>query len=101
MSSHSDDITGRLLLTPEQAAEVLSIGRTRLYQLVATGQLPSVKLGASRRITRQSLERYVASLEQPAQAVTAMGQNGSARPRPPRPRRHCVDDAAFRLPLDC
>ena len=34
-------------LTPEEAARVLGIGRTFVYQLLATGKLESFKLGAA------------------------------------------------------
>lgn len=52
----------KLLYTAEEAAEVLSIGRTRVFALMASGDLPSVKVGKSRRITAESLEQYVARL---------------------------------------
>lgn len=45
----------RLLLTPEQAAETLAIGRTTLYGLLSTGALPSVHIGGSRRIPYQAI----------------------------------------------
>ena len=45
----SDDVD-RLLLTPTEAARALSIGRTKLYTLLSTGELPSVRIGSSRRI---------------------------------------------------
>ena len=51
-----------LLLTAEEAAEALRIARSRVFDLMAGGQLPSVKIGRSRRITRQALEDYVAGL---------------------------------------
>lgn len=52
----------RLLLTPEEAAESLGIKRAKLYQLIMTKQIFSVKIGALRRLPRQSLEEYVARL---------------------------------------
>ncbi|MFF8591977.1 helix-turn-helix domain-containing protein [Streptomyces sp. NPDC015220] len=52
----------RLLYTPEEAAEALAIGRSTLYELMATGALTYIKLGRCRRIRRADLERYVASL---------------------------------------
>ena len=73
-----------LLLTPEQAAHALGIGRTRLYQLLATGQLASVKLGGSRRISRRALQTYVDGLERPK--VTPVDETApAARPRSHRP----------------
>ena len=54
---------GRLLLTVEDAASVLQIGRTRVFGLIANGALASVKIGRSRRIRRRDLEAYVKSLD--------------------------------------
>jgi excisionase family DNA binding protein len=54
---------GRLLLTVEDAASVLQIGRTRVFGLISNGVLSSVKIGRSRRIRRRDLEAYVASLD--------------------------------------
>jgi excisionase family DNA binding protein len=52
----------QLLHTPEQAADVLSISRTRVYELMAAGDLKSVKLGRSRRIPDTALRAFVDSL---------------------------------------
>lgn len=49
----------KLLLTPEEAAELLSIGRSKLYQLLAAGTLRSVTIGASRRIPVEALRAFV------------------------------------------
>jgi len=53
----------QLLLTPEQAAAVLTIGRTRVYALIASGALASVKIGRSRRVTRMPCDALVAELQ--------------------------------------
>lgn len=61
-----------LLLTPEQAAAELQIARRRIFEMVADGTLPSVKIGKSRRISRAALQDYVKGLEtrqQPASAI--------------------------------
>jgi excisionase family DNA binding protein len=39
----------RLLLTAEEAAQVLGVGRTTVYGLLRTGQLDSVRIGSARR----------------------------------------------------
>lgn len=52
----------KLLLTPEEAAQALGIGRTKVYELIALGEIPSVKIGASRRIPAHGLQLYVSSL---------------------------------------
>ncbi|MFD9464841.1 helix-turn-helix domain-containing protein [Streptomyces sp. NPDC060027] len=55
--------TDQLLYTPEAAAEVLSFGRSTVYELMADGLLKYVKRGRSRRIRRSDLEAFVNSLE--------------------------------------
>jgi excisionase family DNA binding protein len=51
-----------LLLTPEQVAHELGIGRTRVFALLAEGDIRSVKIGRSRRIPRSELARYIESM---------------------------------------
>ena len=49
--------------TVEQVAKILHIGRDKVYTLLRTGQLRSIQIGNSRRITNQHLAEFVASLE--------------------------------------
>lgn len=58
---------GPLLLTPEEAAQVLRIGRTTIYALMKAGDLRPVHIGRSCRLARAELERYVNRLQAPAQ----------------------------------
>ena len=51
------------LYTVQEASSVLKMSRSRLYQLMKSGELPSVKIGRSRRLRRQDLAVYVNSLE--------------------------------------
>lgn len=44
-----------LILTVEQLAEVLSIGRNTAYDLVRSGQIRSVRVGRQIRIPRDAL----------------------------------------------
>ena len=53
----------RLLLTAEEAANVLRIGRTTVYALMKSGELHSVHIGRSCRISQAELDRYVRRLE--------------------------------------
>ena len=52
-----------LLFRPEQVARVLNIGRSKVFDLIRSGQLRSVKAGGSRRISATALREYVARLE--------------------------------------
>ena len=50
----------KLLMTPEEAAESLSISRSKLYELLAAGEVESVRIGGSRRIPVDGLVEFVA-----------------------------------------
>lgn len=52
----------RVLLTVEEAAARLRIGRTNAYALVRTGQLASVLIGRLRRIPAEAVAEYAARL---------------------------------------
>ncbi len=52
----------KLLLSTAEAAAHLSIGRSKLYELMRLGELRSVKIGASRRIPQAALADYIAAL---------------------------------------
>ncbi|MFJ9011983.1 excisionase family DNA-binding protein [Streptomyces canus] len=51
-----------LLLTVEEAARRLRIGRTTCFGLIASGELESVKVGSLRRIPADALAAYVGRL---------------------------------------
>ena len=48
-----------ILMTVLDAAHVLSVSRSRIYTLIISGELESVKIGKSRRVTREALDRFV------------------------------------------
>ena len=49
----------RVLLTVEEAARRLRIGRTTAYRLVAEGQLASIQIGHLRRIPVDAVTSFV------------------------------------------
>ena len=49
----------KVLLTPEEVADALGIGRTKVYELILVGVLESVKIGTCRRIPTDALTAYV------------------------------------------
>lgn len=51
----------KLMVTVAEAAEMLGVCRNRVYELIYSGQLASVKMGRSRRIAVDELKRFVAS----------------------------------------
>ena len=42
---------------------MLHVGRDKVYYLLRTGQLRSIKIGKLRRITEEHIEEFIASLE--------------------------------------
>jgi excisionase family DNA binding protein len=77
-----------LLLTIPQAASVLAVGRTTVYELIGAGDLEAVHIGRSVRIPVDALQSFVnrrATGTSPARAAGAL-RTESSRHRPPRTR---------------
>jgi excisionase family DNA binding protein len=53
----------RLVLTYEDAGRRLSVSERTVKRLVASGELPAVKIGGSSRVTVDDLDAYVQSLD--------------------------------------
>ena len=51
-----------LLLTVEESAILLRLGRTQTYELIMCGKIQSVKIGRRRLVVRNGLDNYVAGL---------------------------------------
>jgi excisionase family DNA binding protein len=51
----------RLLLRVEEAAEMCGISRAKAYELVVSGQWPSVQIGRSRRVPLEKLKACLAA----------------------------------------
>ncbi|WP_374713532.1 helix-turn-helix domain-containing protein [Symbiobacterium terraclitae] len=50
-----------MLLTVAQVASMLQIARSKAYEMVAQGEIPSVRLGRSVRVPRAALAAWVTS----------------------------------------
>ncbi|WNM50111.1 helix-turn-helix domain-containing protein [Kitasatospora sp. CM 4170] len=48
-------------LTVEEAARRLGIGRTKMYEFVVSGEIPSVKIGSLRRIPAEAVGAFLAN----------------------------------------
>ena len=59
----------RLLLTVEEAADRLGIGRSLMYQLISGGKIASIRVGRLRRVPLESLTDYVAALRHQARQL--------------------------------
>lgn len=58
----------KLLYPPTEAATMLGLGRSKIYELLASGELESVKIGKARRVPAEALEDYVRRLRATAAA---------------------------------
>ena len=52
------------LKVPE-VAQLLRIARSRAYELVGEGEIPSVRIGRSVRVSRKELDRWLEEQRQP------------------------------------
>jgi excisionase family DNA binding protein len=56
----------KLLYAVNEAATATGIGRSKLYELMASGAIESVKVGKRRLIPAEALETFVAGLREEA-----------------------------------
>lgn len=66
-----------LLLTVEEAAERLRLGRTLVYRLISSGELESVTVGRLRRVPAECLADYVAALRRMRGTGAANGSSAA------------------------
>ena len=50
----------KLLLKPDEVANVVGLGRTRVYTMLGTGLLPCIRIGSSVRVPADDLREWVA-----------------------------------------
>ena len=68
----------KLLISPTEAAEVLGIGRSKVYELMRSGTLRSVRIDSCRRIPVEELSALVARLRTTGTHAGAIGIRSEA-----------------------
>lgn len=58
-STRGSEKVEKLLLRPGEAAEMLGVGRSKVYALLAAGELPGVRVGHSVRVPLEELRKWV------------------------------------------
>jgi excisionase family DNA binding protein len=53
-------IPSRLLLRPAEAADAIGVSRSKAYELIASGAIPSIRLGGSVRVPLDALREWIA-----------------------------------------
>lgn len=56
--------SGRVLLSVEEAARQCGVSRAHLYKPVMRGELPSVRIGRSRRVLISDLVEWISRLKE-------------------------------------
>jgi excisionase family DNA binding protein len=54
-----DSADNRLLLRPSEVATALGLGLTKTNELLARGDIASIKIGSARRVPWKALEAFV------------------------------------------
>ena len=49
----------RILYRPAEAAEAIGVSRSRVYELINSGEIPSIKVGGVRRVPVDKLRDWV------------------------------------------
>lgn len=50
---------GNQLLTVDEVAKTLNLGRTKVYELLRSGEIESVTVGSSRRIATAAVDEFI------------------------------------------
>ena len=83
-----DPITPRALLSVEQAAKVLGVSRSTMFEIIKAGEIETVKVGRLRRVPADAIDAYIV-------AQTGREKTPSAAPVAPRePRKPRVERIA-------
>ena len=64
MNPHEHALS-HLAVAPAQAAVMAGIGRTKLYEAISSGALPSFKIGTRRLIRVSDLDDWLTSFTEP------------------------------------
>ena len=57
-------VEDKILMRPRETAEALGLGLSKTYQLLATGKLPSIRVGRSIRVPVDALNAWVKTAQQ-------------------------------------
>jgi excisionase family DNA binding protein len=53
------DTVKRLLLRPREVADLIGVSRSTAYELINTGQIPSLRIGGMLRVPAAGLEQMI------------------------------------------
>lgn len=53
------ELQAERLLTPHELSRLLAVGRTSAYNLLQSGEIPSLKIGRLRRVRLADVEEFI------------------------------------------
>ena len=53
------NVNERLMLRPTEAADAIGVSRSKAYELIAAGAIPSVKVGGCVRVPVEALRTWI------------------------------------------
>lgn len=59
MEPQQETPTPRVLLRVPEVAKALGLGRTKIYELIATGELPVIRVGRAVRVSVVAIQKWV------------------------------------------
>jgi excisionase family DNA binding protein len=59
MNTTTSDASHRLAVAPADAARMLGLGKTKLYELMAINEITSIKIGTRRLIRISAIEAFL------------------------------------------
>jgi excisionase family DNA binding protein len=59
MDQRTERVSEKLLLRPVEAAEAIGVSRSRAYELIGSGQIPSIRIGTSLRVPVEALREWI------------------------------------------
>jgi excisionase family DNA binding protein len=68
-----EDAVEQLLYSPREGAAIIDVGRSKMWELIARGEIESVKIDGLRKIPAEALTTYVERLraKSASETVTA------------------------------
>jgi len=64
-ASHLQREQPEYLMSTEELAKVLGLGRTRTYELLSNGTIPCVRIGRLRKVRRTDVDKFIESHLEP------------------------------------
>lgn len=53
----------QMLLRVSEVGQIIGLGKSKTYELIASGEIPSVRLGKSLRVPSDALKRWIGELQ--------------------------------------